>query len=76
MTKTVGKQAIKLANECFKAMREEELVPTKSERRWTPPVCRAYSGMSCIHLRYLPTCEGCVIKRKKEGENDYKNKDT
>ena len=55
-----ARQAIKLANECFRAI---------EEKPYTPPVCKPYSGMICIHLRYLPSCEGCpIIKHKlKEG---------
>ena len=58
MAKKISSQALKLANECFKAMAEEE-------QKYTSPVCKAYSGMICIHPRYLPTCKRCVIMGKK-----------
>ena len=57
MKKNIGSQALKLASECFKAMASEE-------KKYT--VCKAYNGMHCIHPRYLPSCEGCIIARKKE----------
>jgi len=61
MKRDLATKAIKLANTIFKDM-------AKQERKYTPPVCQAYSGMTCIHPRYLPICEGCIIMRKKEGK--------
>ena len=44
----------------------QSLTAILKEENYIPPVCKAYSSMSCIHLRYLPTCEGCKIKKWKE----------
>ncbi len=60
MIETRARQAIKLANECLRAM----AVKT------SPIICKPYSDMICIHPRYLPTCKGCKIKAKKEAENE------
>jgi len=57
--KQVG-QAFKLANECLRAIGKE----------YTEPVCKAYSGMTCIHPRYLPSCEGCAIMEKRLNKLD------
>jgi len=60
MNKHQQGEAFKLAATCFKAMAAE----------YKPPICKAYAGMVCIHPRYLPTCKGCVIAKKKEEEGN------
>jgi hypothetical protein len=65
MRKEIGHRAIKLANECFAVMAKEE--------RCVLPICKAYSGMNCIHPRHLPSCEGCNILRHYRKEKEHES---
>ena len=49
-----GDKAYRLINKCFKIMVKKE--------NYIPPICKAYSGMQCIHPCYLPSCSGCRIQ--------------